>query len=96
MEYLSLLVIDMKTREESINEILAKWNPIDVPENIAKTEYINFIPSIKRRINSEAELIYCLEDILTNKLELDYNSANPLHKEELKEVARKITHLTQV
>jgi len=30
---------NMKNRETLINEILAEWNPLDVPNNIAKDEY---------------------------------------------------------
>lgn len=64
----------MKSQYERINEILAEWNPIDVPDNIAKTEYTSFIPSIKNRMNSEVELITCLEGILMNELELFRNA----------------------
>jgi len=44
-------------------------------------------------MNSEIELITCLDDILISELELDYNRSNPLQKEELKEVALKIINI---
>lgn len=83
----------LKSQDKKINEILTEWNPIDVPGDIAKTEYISFIPVIKKQINSEIEIIACLEDILINKLELDYNRFNPLQRQELKEVAEKIINI---
>ena len=77
-------------KDELINEILSEWNPIDVPDNIRKTEYQSFTSLIKTNMNNEEELIACLEDILINKLELDYNKSNPTQKRDLREVAIKI------
>ena len=94
MEFLFLLVSEMKTIEKSINQILADWNPLDVPPNIAETEYVVFIPSIRSKMNDEKELLMYLEALLTNELELDYNSANSLQNAEAKDVARKIIKLT--
>ncbi len=80
----------MKTREELINRILSEWNPIGVPNDIAKTEYTNYIPEILAASKNETSLMNCLENILINKMELDYNELNPLHKKELKQVALQI------
>lgn len=93
MGCLFLLVNNMKSQNELINEILAEWNPIGVPVGLSKAEYENYIPLIKSSMNSEKELINCLKDILINKMELDYNDSNPLHKEELKEIALKIINI---
>lgn len=80
----------MKKQEEQLNNILSKWNPIEVPIDIAKTEYVNYIPEILSASNNEKSLIDCLKNILINKMGLDYDEFNLLHKEELKQVALKI------
>ena len=83
----------MVSQEELINAILAKWNPIGVPDNISKVEYRSYIPLIKSSMNSETTLINCLENILIDKMELGYKRLNSSHKKDLKEVAMKILKL---
>ena len=81
----------MKNRQTLINEILSEWNPIGVPDNIAKEEYKEYISDILGASN-ETQLINCLENML-NKMELGYDNSNPLHKEEIKQVVLKILSL---
>lgn len=83
----------MKTKEEIIIEILARWNPIDVPESIAKSEYQYLLPIIEENMNSEADLIICLENILTHKLGLEYKRSNIALKEELDRIAFDILNI---
>lgn len=80
---------DYKNLYDDINKILSDWNPIGVDKEIALDEYKGYIPSIINASNSEEELIICLENIL-NELELGYNSSDPIHKNEIKEVTLKI------
>jgi len=80
----------MKSKDELINSILAEWNAINVPEHIALSEYKRYIPLIIESMESEEKLLTCLEDILTNQMELEYDSSNPLHKEDLLKVVKKI------
>jgi len=70
--------------------LLSKWNPLDLPENIAKSEYIGFVPIIMKNMDTEEQLLYCIEDILRNKMGLDYNSNNDVQKNELKKLCRKL------
>lgn len=74
---------------DEINNILSEWNPIGVDNEIASDEYKGYIPAIINASNNDEKLVACLEDIL-NKMELGYDSSDPLHKEELKVVAKKI------
>ena len=75
---------------ENINQILANWNPLDVPENIAIEEYKGYIPLILQSIKSRQELINCLEDILINQLEVDYDPTNKEHLEDLLRICTEI------
>lgn len=80
----------MKSKGKQINYILAEWNALNVPEHIALFEYKRYIPVIIESMESEEKLLTCLEDILTNKMELEFESSNPLHKEDLLKVVKKL------
>jgi len=75
---------------ENINQILANWNPLDVPGSIAIEEYKGYIPLIIQSIESRQQLITCLEDILINRLEVDYNPTNKKHLEDLQRICTEI------
>ncbi len=75
---------------EKMNRILAYWNPLEVPENIALDEYKGYIPYILRAIGSRQQLTKCLEDILMNKLGTGYNSGNKEHQEDLQRICNEI------
>jgi hypothetical protein len=80
---------------ENINRVLADWNPIGVPEDIAIDEYKGYIPSILKSIESREQLVKCLENILINKLEVDYDISNKEYSEDLQQICRKIIHVYQ-
>lgn len=71
---------------EKINCILALWNPIGVPQEIAKDEYKDYGSELFKYIENPDLLMNCLEDILINKLELEYDSTNEIHLQDLKDV----------
>lgn len=77
---------------ENINQILANWNPLDVPRSVAIEEYKGYIPLILQSIESRQQLITCLENILINQLEVDYD---PTNKEHLKDLQRICTEIIQ-
>jgi hypothetical protein len=60
--------------KQAILSFLTKWNPIDVPEDIAKDEYINYVDLIKSSLQSKDELRKCLRCILGEKIGLDISS----------------------
>ncbi len=80
----------MKNKYELINSILIKWNPINVPKTIALSEYKKYIPLILQAMDSEEKLLTCLEDILTNKMELEYDNSNFLQKQDVLTIVKKI------
>jgi hypothetical protein len=84
----------MSSIVENITRILADWNPLDVPEFIAIEEYKGYTPSILRSIERQ-ELSHCLEDILINQLEIDYDSMNKEHLEDLQQICIKIMEAYQ-
>lgn len=85
----------MKKTIENINRALADWNPIEVPESIAIEEYKGYIPLILQSIESRQQLITCLENILINQLEVDYDPENKEHSEDLQQVCDKLIQVYQ-
>ncbi len=69
-----------------VNKILARWNPIGVDSNIASDEYVGYIPIILKAIGNENNLMNCLEDILVNQMQLEYDSSNKSHKKDLQNI----------
>lgn len=82
----------MKPVFEIINHILADWNPIGVPKDIAIEEYKEYIPLILQATKDRHELMNCLEDILINKMEIEYNAKNEAHSKDLEKICDKIIH----
>jgi hypothetical protein len=83
----------MKKTIENINRVLAEWNPIEIPENIVTEEYKGYIPLILQSIENRQQLMNCLEDILINKLKLDYDPTNKEHSEDLQQVCDKLIQI---
>ncbi len=73
----------MKKTIENINRVLVDWNPIEVPEDVAKEEYKGYIPVILQSIENHQQLLDCVVDILINSMGLDYN---PMKREHLADV----------
>lgn len=80
----------MKKVIENINLVLAEWNPIGVPVEIAADEYKSYIPLILECINDKQKLAHCLEDILVKEIGVSYDSTNKQHSEELQNVSTKL------
>ncbi len=85
----------MKKGIENINLVLTEWNPIGVPDYIATEEYKSYIPLILQSIENRQELMNCLEDILINKIEIDYDPTNEEHSEDLQQVCDKLIQVYQ-
>ena len=80
----------MKTIEEKINDILASWNPINVPNEIAFDEYKAYIPTITNYGHSRNLLFDCLEDIVENKIGSGFDIRNEIHVKDLNKVCDEI------
>jgi hypothetical protein len=85
----------MKKTIENINLVLTEWNPIGVPDAIATEEYRSYIPLILQSIENQQRLMNCLEDILINKIEIDYDPTNKEHSEGLQQVCDKLIRVYQ-
>mgnify|MGYP000861175730 FL=1 len=76
----------MNKISEDINRILTKWDPIGVGDNMATDEYQGYIPTIIHLLPNRQELMEYLENILINEMELDYDSKNKKHFNDLQKV----------
>jgi len=86
------IVESMKKTIENINQVLAKWDPIGVGEDIASDEYRGYISLILKSSESQYELMNCLEEI-ANKMEIGYDPKNKKHLEDLQQVCDKIIQI---
>ena len=66
---------------EIVNDILAKWDPIGVPDTVAMTEYIDYVQRLLLKRDNLDDLIKELETIITKDIGLEYNADNPTDKE---------------
>lgn len=79
---------------DDVNNILARWNPLGVPENIATDEYKSYVPLIIKCADSSEQLIVCLEDVL-NKIGADYDSSDKAHLADLQRICHEIIDVTR-
>jgi len=80
----------MKSIEEKINDILANWNPINVPDELAHDEYKSHIPIIMKNGFDRNLLFYCMCNITTNIIGLGFDITNQNHIRDLNEVCNEI------
>ena len=71
----------MKELYKRINLILANWNPLSIPKNIAEVEYLHYIPIIISLCNSKKKL----ESYL---IKINLEMGLPRNKRLLKEISR--------
>lgn len=64
----------MEEIDEAINNVIAQWNPLDVPYSIKNQEYVDYIPLIKKNINNRYLLRLCLKRIIFEYMEFEPNS----------------------
>lgn len=86
----------MKELIERINQVLSEWDPAGVGEIITADEYKGYIPTILSSVNDEEKLMECLENILINEMDLDYDPFNKSHVKSLQKVCRKIMSVCKV
>lgn len=85
----------MENKNEIINRILADWNPIGVPEDIANEEYQGYVSVILKSSIDNTTLMSCLEDILINKMGIDFDPKNEAHLNDLRRICNKIIYLSK-
>ena len=47
-----------------VNEYLAKWDPINLPPEIADVEYVDYVPEIVENLSNKKKLCLCLMSFL--------------------------------
>lgn len=82
----TILYGSMNELAENINRILVNWDPIGVGKEMANYEYKGYIPMIIHHIQNRQELVRYLEKIVMEDMDLDYDSHNEIHSENLKKV----------
>lgn len=82
--------MEYNKKVNKVNEILAEWNPIGVPPKISKDEYSSYVLSLFNYETNYLGLVERLESILTDDIELEYDSENIDDKKELLFFAHKI------
>ena len=78
---------------DGINQLLALWNPISVPEYIADVEYTMYVPEVYDSLTDRETLLTCLESILVKKIGLSYDKLNADHVADLNSVCDKLISL---
>jgi hypothetical protein len=67
----------------AINTIFTEWNPIKVPHDVAKDEYLNYIALIIENRNNILNIVDVIENILISQIGLDYQPSILEHKKDL-------------
>lgn len=75
---------------DKINKVLAEWNPLGVPDELATEEYTSYISTIIRFANDEKQLKNYLEQVLIDDLATGYDKSKKEHYEDLEKVVKKL------
>ena len=75
--------MEYKENFKELNEILAEWNPIGVPDSISKNEYTNYVTYLYKYKNNYLELVNYLEQLIEEEIGLNYNEKNVEEKKDL-------------
>ena len=86
----------MNNIHEQINDVLAVWNPIGVPDLIAHDEYRGYVGSIHAIGADRAALSKKLQYLLVNILGLEYNSDDSAQREDLQNVVNNLYNILNV
>jgi len=84
----------MKNNIEKINQVLAKWNPIGVGEDIASDEYQGYIPIILNSAKNKDNLMNCLKSIAI-KMEIGFDPQNKEHLKDIQQVCDEIIKIVK-
>jgi len=73
-----------------VNDILAEWDPIGVPDNVAKTEYSDYVQRILNHRDKLNDIVKELERIVIKDIGLSYDPNNSDQNEHMTKFALKI------
>lgn len=80
----------MDNIEVRINKILANWNPINVPIELADEEYKNYVPIIIKNGYDKDLLFDCMCNTTRSIVGLNFDLTNKSHLKDLQEVCNEI------
>jgi hypothetical protein len=72
-----------KEKYQIINQMMCLWNPIGVPDDIAVTEYSDYVLKTFNFKSDFIGLVNYLESILVEYLEFEYDEKNIDEKKEI-------------
>jgi hypothetical protein len=73
-----------------VNQILAEWNPIGVPEGIADSEYTMYVPNMLKFRNDYDGLVEEMKRIVNDIIGITFDNYEKSYKQETLEFAKKI------
>ena len=78
----------MERVDKLVNDILKKWNPLEVPSEIAEDEYSSYVTCIMKYSQNINSIYLCLKKILTDYMDMEISNLED--DAELKQIARSI------
>jgi hypothetical protein len=85
---------DNSRLESQINDVLARWNPVDVPDLIAEVEYESYVNDIIS-IGKKHEVLATYLNKLVEILGLDLEEGNVAQREEIQKVVVDLLQVLQ-
>lgn len=78
---------------EHVNLVMSEWDPIGVGPHMATDEYRRYVPLVVKASEDETSLMKCLQDILVNRLSLEFDPENSAHLASMQDICRRIMEL---
>lgn len=75
---------------KQVADILAKWNPLGVPDAIADDEYESYVDPILSIGPDEKVLTEYLEHIVSKTMGLNHSKENPIHSNEINTMVKNL------
>lgn len=73
-----------------VNQILAEWNPIGVPEGIADSEYTMYVPNMLKFRNDYDGLVIEMKRIVNDVIGLTFDNYEASYQQETLVFAKRI------
>ena len=76
-----------------VNQILAEWNPIGVPEDIADSEYTTYVPNMLKFRNDYNGLVIEMKRIVNDVIGLTFDNYEESYEQETSVFAKRIIEI---
>ncbi len=84
--------MDKNNIYQAVNEYLAEWDPIGLPQEIADVEYADYVQGVVDSLSDKEKLCSCLMTFL-EKLGISQDNVNVNLKEEINKRAEELIKL---